>query len=169
VHVEPHGASFVGGGLWHPASEALQRLRASIDERPRRWRRVLNDEGLRREFLSSSSSSKAGAGSGAAGKKAGGKRGKGGGDGDGDDDEVALRAFAEANKGNALKMRPKGFIAEHRDMQLLKLKNFTVMKKVADGMFTNEGGQDEVAGVIGAMVGFVSSTVIWFLSWLRGC
>ena len=167
MHVEPGSASFVGGGLWHPASEALQRLRASIDERPRRWRRVLNDEGLRREFLSSSSSSKSDSGAGAAGKKAGGKKDKGG--GDGDDEEVALRAFAEANKGNALKMRPKGYIAEHRDMQLLKLKNFTVMKKVTDGVFTREGGQDEVAGVIGAMVGFVSSTAIWLLSCLRGC
>ena len=56
-----------------------------------------------------------------------------------------------------MKTRPKGFAPEHRDMALLKLRNFTVGKKVPDGVFTAEGGQEEVAGVIGAMVGFVST------------
>ena len=45
------GGCFVGGGLWHPDAAALARLRASIDERPGRIRRVLMGEAFRRTFL----------------------------------------------------------------------------------------------------------------------
>jgi hypothetical protein len=93
-----------------------------------------------------------------AGKKGKKKKGKvleEGGDGDGE--EAALKAFAERNKEGALKTRPKGFIPEHRDMQLLKLKNFTVGRKVEDGVFTRARGQEEVERVVGDMVGFVSA------------
>jgi hypothetical protein len=83
--------------------------------------------------------------------------GDGGGDGDGEGEEAAaLKAFAERNKEGALKTRPKGFIPEHRDMQLLRLKNFTVGRKVEDGVFTRARGQEEVERVVGDMVGFVS-------------
>lgn len=128
VHVEP-GKSFVGGGLWHPDGEAVQRLRASIDERPRRWRRVLTQPAFRRTFLPQAK--------------------------DGSE-AAALKAFAAANAENALKTKPKGFVAEHRDIELLKLRNFTVMKKLPDNVFVKDGGQDEIAEIIGAMVGFVA-------------
>ena len=52
----------------------------------------------------------------------------------------------------------QGFNADHRDIELLKLKSFTVMKKLPDSVFTSKNGQDEVARVIGAMVGFVSNS-----------
>lgn len=178
VHAEP-GACFVGGGLWRPDGEALHKLRASIDERPRRWRRVLGEETFRRTFLlpapspsSASASASRGGGGGVdgGGKKGGKRKGKGGGGeketssgrgGDGENDaEAALRAFAEANREGALKTRPKGFIPDHRDMELLKLRNFTVGKKVADAEFTSlEGGQTEVVRIIRALVGFVSAGV----------
>jgi uncharacterized protein (TIGR02453 family) len=80
IHCEP-GKCFVGGGLWHPEGPAVQKLRESIDERPRRWRRVLNDEAFKRTFLPA-----------AVGKKG---------------NEAALKAFAEKNKENALKTKPK--------------------------------------------------------------
>jgi uncharacterized protein (TIGR02453 family) len=157
VHLEP-AACFIGGGLWHPDSAALAKLRASIDERPARWRRVLNEGGFKRTFLGLGAASSSGSGS----KKGKGRKGKV----EKDDEEgvekgeeAALKAFAERNKEGALKTRPKGFIPEHRDMQLLKLRNFTVGKKVADVVFTNEGGQEEVAGVVRDMVGFVSPPI----------
>lgn len=50
IHCEP-GNSFIGGGIWQPDANSLQKLRASIDERPRRWYRVLMDETFRRTFL----------------------------------------------------------------------------------------------------------------------
>ena len=59
----------------------MHKLRRSIDERPRRWRRVLNDDALRRIFLPKAS------GSGS--------------------DERAIKAFVEKNQENALKTKPK--------------------------------------------------------------
>ncbi|KAK0708131.1 hypothetical protein B0H67DRAFT_589390 [Lasiosphaeris hirsuta] len=134
MHLEP-GKSFIGGGLWHPDGPAVARLRASIDERPRWWRRVLTDAAFRRTFLPSAAAAKGGAEA---------------------VERAALKAFAAANTENALKTKPKGFVAEHRDIELLKLRNFTVMKKVEDDVFTRAGGQDEVAQIVGAMVGFVT-------------
>lgn len=162
MHVEPGGQSFVGGGLWHPDAQALARLRASIDERPRRWRRVLCDPLFRDTFLLPPPAVDMPAGHKKTGKtKTGKKKAAAGGDEkeevEVDAEEAALRAFAEANKEGALKTRPKGFVPEHRDMQLLKLRNFTVGKKVPDGVFTAlEGGQEQVAAIVRAMVGFVS-------------
>ncbi|KAK4126855.1 hypothetical protein N657DRAFT_640716 [Parathielavia appendiculata] len=154
VHVEP-GACFIGGGLWHPDGAALAKLRASIDERPARWRRVLNEPRFKETFLgispatSSSSIKQTKGGRGKRGNVEAGKDGE-------DDEEAALRAFADGNKEGALKTRPKGFIPEHRNMQLLKLRNFTVGRKVADALFTGQRGQEEVASVIGDMVGFIT-------------
>lgn len=70
----------VGGGLWHPESTALAKLRASVDERPHRIRRVLTNPAFRETFLP--------------GAKAGSEK-------------AAVAAFAAANKENALKTKPK--------------------------------------------------------------
>jgi hypothetical protein len=80
LHCEP-GNTFVGGGIYMPDSKQLQKLRDSIDERPRRWRRVLNNDRLKRTFL----------------PQAVGKPG----------DEAVLKAYAEVNKKDALKTKPK--------------------------------------------------------------
>lgn len=84
IHLEP-GSCFIGGGLWCPEASHLQKLRQSIDERPQRWRRVLNDERFKRTFLPKTA------------KKGG--------------EEASLKAFAETNKGNALKTKPKVCLA----------------------------------------------------------
>ncbi|KAK2599697.1 hypothetical protein N8I77_011429 [Diaporthe amygdali] len=128
VHCEP-GSCFIGGGLWHPDASHLAKLRASIDERPRRWRRVLLEDSFRATFLP------------------GAKRG---------DEKSCLKAFCKANTENALKTKPKGFDADHRDIELLKLRNFTVGKKIPDSVFTADNGQDQVADIIRPMVGYVS-------------
>jgi uncharacterized protein (TIGR02453 family) len=141
VHVEP-GKSFMGGGLWHPDGESVHRLRASIDERPRRWRRVLTEPGFQGMFFP-----EVGAGEGKVKKVKAKEK---------DREAAVLKAFAKGNAENALKTKPKGFIAEHRDIELLKLRNFTVGKKIPDGIFTSEGGQEELVEVVRAMVGFVS-------------
>ncbi len=79
LHCEPGGACFLGGGLWHPDADALRRLRASIDERPSRWRRVLAAEPFRRVFLPVARA--------------------------GDHDSL-VAAFVERNREGALKTRP---------------------------------------------------------------
>ncbi|WQF86105.1 Putative hypothetical protein CHP02453 [Colletotrichum destructivum] len=129
IHLQP-GSCFVGGGLWCPEASHLQKLRASIDERPQRWRRALNDERFKSTFLPK------------AAKKGG--------------DEAALKAFAETNKGNALKTKPKGYLADHRDIELLKLRNFTMSKKVDDQIFTKEDAQEKVCEIISAMHPFIT-------------
>ncbi|GKT65996.1 glycoside hydrolase family 92 protein [Colletotrichum tofieldiae] len=142
IHLEP-GSCFVGGGLWCPEASHLQKLRESIDERPQRWRRVLNDERFKMTFLPKIA------------KKGG--------------EEGALKAFAETNKGNALKTKPKassldevskggtaGYLADHRDIELLKLRNFTISKKIDDRIFTEEDAQDKVCEVIAAMHPFIT-------------
>ncbi|KAK3332167.1 hypothetical protein B0T19DRAFT_97204 [Cercophora scortea] len=147
IHAEP-GKCMVGGGLWHPDGEAVQKLRASIDERPRRWRRVLMDPAFRRTFLP-----------GAAATAKGNKKGKAKptqAEDEDEDEKAVLKAFAATNAENALKTKPKGFLAEHRDIELLKLRNFTVMKKLPDSVFTSARGQDEMADTIRAMVRFVT-------------
>jgi hypothetical protein len=65
----------------------VAKLRASIDERPRRWRRVLMDESFRRTFLPQSKSG---------------------------DEKSVLKAFAESNKENALKTKPKASTDPYR-------------------------------------------------------
>lgn len=128
LHVQAGGGSFVGGGLWHPPAEALARARASVDERPWRWRRILNDPDFRRMFLE--------------GAKPG--------------EEGAVAEFVKRNREGALKTRPKGFNPDHRDIELLKLKSFTVHKKVPDSLLTDKNGQDEIARILGALVGFIT-------------
>ncbi|ROV86827.1 hypothetical protein VSDG_09472 [Cytospora chrysosperma] len=128
VHCEP-GSSIVGGGLWLPDAQTVAKLRASIDERPARWRRVLSDDQFRRTFLPTAKSG---------------------------DEEGCLKAFCKANEGNALKTKPKGFDASHRNIELLKLRNFTVWKKIPDSLFTAEDGQAQITNIISAMVGFIT-------------
>ncbi|KAF6834169.1 hypothetical protein CPLU01_05147 [Colletotrichum plurivorum] len=129
IHLEP-GSCFVGGGLWCPESRHLQNLRQSIDERPRRWRRVLNDERFKSTFLPKASR-------------------KGG-------EEAALKAFAEVNKGNALKKRPMNYGVDHRDIELLKLRNFTISKKVDDVLFTEDDAHEKICEIIAAMEPFIT-------------
>ena len=78
MHVEP-GACFVAGGLWHPAADALGKLRASIDDRPIRWGRILSEERFRAAFLPTALPG---------------------------DPAAAKRAFADRNKEGALKKGP---------------------------------------------------------------
>lgn len=132
--MEPNRSSFIAGGLWHPSAPSLARLRASIDAHPARWRRVLTNPSFLAAFFPDLANSK--------------KSGKA-------LEEAAVAAFAAGNAEGALKTKPKGYDAEHRDIGLLKLRSFTVSRKVPDGWWMEEGGRGEVAGVVGAMVGFV--------------
>lgn len=127
VHAEP-GRCMVGGGLWHPDNDALARLRASIDERPHRIRRVLMNPTFRKTFLPNAKAN----------------------------EKSVLSAFAAANKENALKTKPKGFHPEHKYIELLKLRNYTIGKKLDDKDLLAEDAQDRVMSVISAMVEFVT-------------
>ncbi|GKT70826.1 LOW QUALITY PROTEIN: glycoside hydrolase family 92 protein [Colletotrichum tofieldiae] len=49
-----------------------------------------------------------------------------------------------------------GYLADHRDIELLKLRNFTISKKIDDRIFTEEDAQDKVCEVIAAMHPFIT-------------
>ncbi|KAI1493390.1 hypothetical protein F5X96DRAFT_621655 [Biscogniauxia mediterranea] len=165
VHAEP-GRCLVGGGLWQPDGEALARVRASIDERPHRIRRVLLDPAFRRTFLPD-----AGSEGGKKKKKEKNTKGKGkgkrkskdaGGGGEEeeeqeyDEEKAVLDAFARANAEGALKTKPKGFHPEHRDIELLKLRSFTVSKQIPDEVLLGDDAQDRIMDIIGPMVPFIT-------------
>ncbi|KAI1322738.1 hypothetical protein F5Y16DRAFT_28777 [Xylariaceae sp. FL0255] len=155
IHAEP-GKCFVGGGLWHPEAERLARMRADIDDRPHRIRRVLTDPDFVRVFMPEID-----AVGNAKGKKGKVAKGKGPAAAATVPDEkkreaVILAAFADRNKENALKSKPKNFSADHRDIQLLKLRNFTIGRKMTDEDLLGDDSQTKIIEVIRAMVPFVS-------------
>ncbi|KAL4993778.1 hypothetical protein BDV10DRAFT_199319 [Aspergillus recurvatus] len=127
LHLDP-GSSYVGGGLWAPEPPTIQRLRQSIDERPEDWRRVLSSEPFVSMFLPAT---------------------KGG-------TEAALKAFADINREGALKTKPKGYDADHRDIQLLKLRNYHVVKHVDDEIFTAENSHEKIIHIISTLQPFVT-------------
>ncbi len=49
LHVEP-GNVFAGAGIWHPASDALRRIREHIVERPDDWNRASRAKGFTERF-----------------------------------------------------------------------------------------------------------------------
>ncbi|KAH7013513.1 hypothetical protein EDB80DRAFT_863465 [Ilyonectria destructans] len=129
VHCEP-GKAFIGGGIWGPAGDKLLALRLSIDRRPRAWHRALNDPDFKRMFLPK--------------LKPDAK------------EKAAMRAFAAENKQGALTVAPSGYRRDHPDIELLRLKCFTVGKKIDDDIFTSEDAQEKLAEVLRPLMGFVS-------------
>ncbi|ETS78340.1 hypothetical protein PFICI_10402 [Pestalotiopsis fici W106-1] len=127
VHCEP-GSCFVGGGLWHPDKDALAKLRANVDERPHRLRRILMNPEFRSAFLPKAKN----------------------------DEASVISAFCESNKENALKIRPQGFNPEHRDIELLKLRNYTVGRKIKDSDLTSSDAQEKIMAIISPMVEYVT-------------
>ncbi|KAI2772745.1 hypothetical protein F4815DRAFT_416326 [Daldinia loculata] len=128
VHVEP-GRCLVGGGIWHPEADALARLRASVDERPHRISRVLTNPTFRKTFLPEAKSG---------------------------NEKSAIAAFAAKNQANALKTKPKGFHPDHKYIELLKLRNYTVNTQIDDSDLLADDAQDKIMSVISAMVEFVT-------------
>ncbi|CAK7568296.1 MAG: hypothetical protein SEPTF4163_006283 [Sporothrix epigloea] len=145
VHCEP-GNCLVGGGHWYPDNEAIRVLRASIDERPHRWRRALvEDTRLRNTFFPTAPPKSGKKGAKVSSKKAA------------ENDEMAAKkAFAKLNAEGALKKKPLGYSADHRDIELLKLRNFFAHKKVPDSIFTDRDGQDRMVETVQALVPFVT-------------
>ncbi|KAK7409001.1 hypothetical protein QQX98_008820 [Neonectria punicea] len=129
IHCEP-GSAFVGGGIWCPAWDKLLLLRQSVDRRPKAWRRVLNDPDFKRMFLPKVK-----------------KDAK---------EKAVLRAFAAENKEGALTLAPSGYRRDHPDIELLRLKNFTVGKKIKDDLFTSENAQEQLKEVLRPLFGYVS-------------
>ncbi|KAJ6095274.1 hypothetical protein N7486_006020 [Penicillium sp. IBT 16267x] len=127
VHFQP-GASFVGCGLWNPESDALAALREDIDTNADQWKEVLRAPEMRREFLN-------------------GAR---------DDDDAVVKAFAHHNRESALKTKPKGYEAENKNIELLRLRSFTIGRPITDAEIMAADAQDRIVALIGVMEPFVT-------------
>ncbi|KAJ5919271.1 hypothetical protein N7466_010214 [Penicillium verhagenii] len=127
VHFQP-GASFVGCGLWNPESDALAALRQDIDTDAQQWKDVLRAPEMRREFLNGVS----------------------------DDNEAVVKAFAHHNRESALKTKPKGYEADHKDIDLLRLRSFTIGRPITDKEIMAADVQDRIVALIGVMEPFVT-------------
>lgn len=56
----------------------------------------------------------------------------------------------------------KGYDADHRDIKLLRLKDFTIGRKLSDSDITAADGLQRIAGFIESMVPFVSFCMVSF-------
>ncbi|KAH9875014.1 hypothetical protein J1614_004502 [Plenodomus biglobosus] len=130
VQIQPHGESFVGGGLWQPEAASLSKLRRDIDRKPHKIKHVLRDEGIRKAFLR----------------------------GVQDDDKKAVKAFTSSpgNQSNALKRNPKDYAHDHKDIELLRLRSFTMGTKLLDHEILGPEGLDRIAKLILSLVPFIS-------------
>ncbi|ATY59602.1 hypothetical protein A9K55_002467 [Cordyceps militaris] len=132
LHCEPGGGgkSFVGGGLWHPEARHVHKVRRSIDRHPERWRAVLAAPEMRRCFFPQV---KEGAGP-----------------------DAVVKAFVAKNQMDALKKRPMGYDVTHRDIELLKLKNYTIGVPFDENVLCEDDAQEKIAEYFRAMEGYIT-------------
>ena len=127
VQIQPNGRSFVGAGLWHPEAPPLALLRKDIDRKSHKIKRVLMEPRLRKVFLNGAKNEK-----------------------------EAIKAFTKCNEENMLKTKPKGYEADHPEILLLRLCNFTVGRKMKDDEVGGEKGLKNIMGLIQVLVPFVT-------------
>ena len=118
----------MGSGLWHPEAAPLSLLRRHIDRRPHVIKAVLTENRLRKDILKVPAN----------------------------DEKRAVKAFAASNAENALKTKPKGYEADNPNIELLKLKNFTIGKSLKDEEITDSKVIDTVSQLIATMAPFVT-------------
>lgn len=114
------GLTFVsesGGGLWHPESHALNLIRQSIDKHPNRLKSVLTGDDFAAEFFSNPQRK---------------------------DERSIIQSFVEKNGEDALKTAPKNYSKDHKDIDLLRLKSFTISKKFTDKEVLSSDFSDKV-------------------------
>ncbi|PNS14802.1 hypothetical protein CAC42_2031 [Sphaceloma murrayae] len=129
LQIKPGGDSFLGGGSWFPESQPLSRLRTDIDRRPQRFKSILMDDRLRKEFLGGATRN----------------------------EKKVVQAFTSAkmNKESALKTRPQGYAKDHADIDLLRLKNFTIGRQLEDEEVVGAGFLEKVVDLVGVMKPFI--------------
>ncbi|RHZ53766.1 hypothetical protein CDV55_104146 [Aspergillus turcosus] len=126
VHLQP-GSCFVGSGLWHPEADKLALLREDIDRNSHRLKTVLRSPDMRREVFN----------------------------GIPDDEKKAVQAFVSQNKESALKTKPKGYEGDNENIELLRLRSFTIGKPLSDSEFMASNVQERIAAIIGVMEPFI--------------
>ncbi|KAF7587473.1 hypothetical protein BBP40_007194 [Aspergillus hancockii] len=126
VHCQPKSC-FVGCGLWHPEPDKLALMREDLDRNSHRLKAVLGEEGMRREIFKGAP-----------------------------DEEKAVKAFVNQNQESALKTKPKGYDLDNENINLLRLRSFTIGRPLADEELMSPNAQDKIAALIGIMEPFVT-------------
>ncbi|KAI1626710.1 hypothetical protein EDD37DRAFT_676358 [Exophiala viscosa] len=127
VQIHPGGKSFVGAGLWMPEAQPLALLRTNIDRKSHKLKRVLMEPQMRKQILGGAS-----------------------------DERKAIKAFVAQNSENALKTKPKGYDADNPNIEMLRLRNFTLGKAIPDEKVLSEHGLQNILDLIGVLVPFVT-------------
>ncbi|KAF3917980.1 hypothetical protein ABW21_db0201222 [Orbilia brochopaga] len=131
LSVQAGDQSFIGGGLWHPEATHVSLMRRDIDKNPRRLKDILVAKDFYANFLDSGSAS--GGRKPATGKKV---------------EELALKSFVGRNSEDALKTAPKGYDKGHPDIDLLRLKSYTVGKRITDAEMLLPNAMDQLVELI---------------------
>ncbi|MCJ1434173.1 hypothetical protein MMC27_003540 [Xylographa pallens] len=127
VQIQP-GGSFVGAGIWHPEAEPLGLLRRAVDRKAQKLKTVLMDPLVRKECLG----------------------------GVGNDEKKVVKAFCSSNADNALKNKPKGYGADNPNIELLRLRNYTMGRKLKDEEVLGTKGITRITELIGILSPFVA-------------
>ncbi|EEH16393.2 hypothetical protein PABG_06480 [Paracoccidioides brasiliensis Pb03] len=127
VHLEP-GKCFIGSGLWHLEVDKLALLRQDIDQNSRRIKSILNAPDVRKEIFN----------------------------GVPKNEKEAVLAFVGQNQENALKTKPKGYDADNKNIDLIRLRGFTMSKRLQDKDLLGPKALDKVAHIVGIMAPFVT-------------
>ncbi|KAE8441437.1 hypothetical protein EG329_004963 [Mollisiaceae sp. DMI_Dod_QoI] len=129
LHLQPDGGSFFGGGYYGSDNLTLACLREDIDQQPHQFKSILMGEKFRKTFFPSA----------------------------GKDEKKVVAAFCKMSGDNALKTKPKqGYDADHKDVNLLKLRNFVVSRKISDEEILSENGLEIVADIVEAIEPFIT-------------
>ena len=72
------------------------------------------------------------------------------------DERKAVKAFVAMNTEGMLKVKPKGYEKDNPNIDLLKLRNFTIGKKLRDEEGLGAGGLGRIVGLIGVLAPFVA-------------
>ncbi|KAI5851277.1 hypothetical protein DFP73DRAFT_536599 [Morchella snyderi] len=123
------GNSFVGGGLYHTEAQPLNLLRRNIDKNSRQIKSILAGGELAKEFFS---------------VQADGNKQK------------AVQAFVERNKEDALKTAPKNYSKDHREIELLRLRSYTLGKRLSDEEVTGDDVVQTITRIFKNMEPFIS-------------
>ncbi|KAF3905185.1 hypothetical protein AA313_de0207140 [Arthrobotrys entomopaga] len=115
LSIQPGDHSFIGGGLWHPESTHVSLMRRAIDSNPQGLKDILTSKDFYANFLNT--------GETLGYRKNNSKKYIEG---------QALKNFIERNSEDALKTAPKGYDKAHPDIDLLRLKSYTVGKRITD-------------------------------------
>ena len=147
VQIQPK-ASFVGAGVWHPEAAPLSLLRKAVDRHGDRLKGVLMGDDLRKTYL-------------------GGVK---------KDEKECVKKFVALNQESALKTKPRvsllystvcngmkgdmlnwmqDYAADHPEIALLRLRNYTIGKKLKDEEVLGEGGMKKVVDLISVLEPFV--------------